>query len=656
MIFRPLALLGVMFAGPVFAQDDPQPSRMVNNPADHAAISPGGVDLRTGRYMYSETDLAIGGANQASSLSLVRNTGESLNGYYSPFGNFSSSWDVLIFLYPFDVDHVGSPTGWRATVHFGGKVETFDSSGSGFVQKSAGATSQLTWSGTARDDANTIYTYTANDGTVVVFRPIGNLDCSDGLWRKCSFASSLTQPDGTKYVFGYAASGASGSNLSRLASVTSSRGYALMFEGSPNSNAGYGNLITKACALNLATAPMPGNGICPAGARAVKYGYNALRLASVTSPGGTTSTISYTVDANGVPQTQFTKPGESAPWMSYTFGSQTNEEGDTVQVVGSQTFADGRSYTYSYEFSPGEVPYQSVAGGSYIDNLGRPASALYSFPILPGTGPGSTCTHFPCSPVTMESIVYQQTSGPTTITDYLGRVTTLDYCNPQALVTLPGNPNNRCIVEQLQSFTDPAGIKTYLTYSGRNVSGVRRVAKSGSGLADITISATYNCSNPKFCAKPTSVTDARGNVTNYTYKPENGEVLTQSLPPDANGIRPVKRYAYGQRYAWVSNGSGGFVHASDPVWLLLSEKSCRATATNVTTDSCDGGASDEVITSFDYGPDTGLVGNNLLLRGKTVTAQDSDGVVRSFRSCYGYDREGNKIWETSPRAGLAACY
>ena len=57
------------------------------------------------------------------------------------------------------------------------------------------------------------------------------------------------------------------------------------------------------------------------------------------------------------------------------------------------------------------------------------------------------------------------------------------------------------------------------------------------------------------------------------------------------------------------------------------------------------------MTSYDYGPDTGAVGNNLLLRGMTVTA---DGQAR--RTCYGYDPQGNRIWETKPRAGLAACY
>ena len=83
-----------------------------------------------------------------------------------------------------------------------------------------------------------------------------------------------------------------------------------------------------------------------------------------------------------------------------------------------------------------------------------------------------------------------------------------------------------------------------------------------------------------------------------------------------------------------------------PVWLLSTEKSCNTSATSA--GACAAGSSDEVTTTYDYGPDSGP--NNLWLRGKVVTA---GGV--SLRTCYGYDVSGNKISETSPRAGLAVC-
>lgn len=51
---------------------------------------------------------------------------------------------------------------------------------------------------------------------------------------------------------------------------------------------------------------------------------------------------------------------------------------------------------------------------------------------------------------------------------------------------------------------------------------------------------------------------------------------------------------------------------------------------------------------YDYGPTTGV--NNLLLRGVVVNA---NGAVS--RTCYGSDRNGNRISETSPNANLTSC-
>ncbi|KTW09723.1 hypothetical protein, partial [Sphingomonas sanguinis] len=103
-----------------------------------------------------------------------------------------------------------------------------------------------------------------------------------------------------------------------------------------------------------------------------------------------------------------------------------------------------------------------------------------------------------------------------------------------------------------------------------------------------------------------------------------------------------------QRYAWLSNGGGGFVRASSPVWLLSQERTCRTSATQ--GNACAAGSGDEVVTTYEYGPDDGSVGNNLLVRGIAVTA---DG--RTRRTCFGYDGQGNRIWETKPRAGLGVC-
>jgi YD repeat-containing protein len=191
--------------------------------------------------------------------------------------------------------------------------------------------------------------------------------------------------------------------------------------------------------------------------------------------------------------------------------------------------------------------------------------------------------------------------------------------------------------------------ETYIFDARGNATKKTIHGKPGSG-SDFEISAVYpaTCANRKTCNKPLSTSDARHKTSNFTYSPDHGGVLTEEGPA-VDGVHPVKRYAYFQKYAWVKNAAGGYSQASSPVWLLAEERICRNSAT--VGNGCAGGPVDEVVTSYDYGPSSGAVGNNLLLRGKTVT---SDG--NSPRTCFGYDRHGNRIWESSPRAALASCY
>src|SRR3546814_2302608 len=80
------------------------------------------------------------------------------------------------------------------------------------------------------------------------------------------------------------------------------------------------------------------------------------------------------------------------------------------------------------------------------------------------------------------------------------------------------------------------------TYDSRgNVTEERHVAKSGSGLAAIVKTASYDatCSNPKKCNKPNYTIDERGNRTDYTYDATNGEVTRIQLPAaTSGGTRP----------------------------------------------------------------------------------------------------------------------
>ena len=109
-----------------------------------------------------------------------------------------------------------------------------------------------------------------------------------------------------------------------------------------------------------------------------------------------------------------------------------------------------------------------------------------------------------------------------------------------------------------------------------------------------------------------------------------------------NGTRPQTRYTYVQRNARDVNGTA----LTPPVWVLASEEYCKTTAASGS--GCAGGASDEVVTTYDYGPTTGP--NNLLLRGTVV---DPTGL--NLRTCYTYDQYGRKISETQPLGTGSTC-
>jgi hypothetical protein len=621
-------------------------------PPEKMMVSPGGVDMRSGRYAYSQTDLAIGGD---AGLALTRTLSQQVVGHANPFANFSHNFDLMLVMKSVHIQtgDLGNSPGnpdTQVEIAFGGLSQTFQSAGTatGYDLVSHAGYARLTYTSPdgKRENPAAIYTFQTGDGTSAVFRPVGSFDCSDTL--RCAYVSQLTHADGTRLTFEYDSGG--GANATRLRSVTSSRGYALLLEYG-------GGGVSKACVLNLAFAAKPASNVCPAGAATATYAYDGAagetRLATATDPAGAVSGF-----VNAVGSIGFVRPGQSAPWLTNRFTrTQVNDDGLYADIVDSQSYADGQSYTYGYDHGP-YVPNHvaTIAGGSFWNARGEGTSVAYDFPIKPGTGPGEPCLRLPCTQDNLnsdgtDSTVYQMTPGPKTVTDALGRVTAYDYCDPQALANLPSTYHHRCYVMAAPvSSTDPSGIKTFYTwdYSTHTLLGTHQVA-TDPALADLVRSATYNCTPAtiRSCEKPLTVTDARGNVTTYTYAPEHGGVLTETQPA-VNGVTAQKRYAYQQRTAWISNGAGGYVGAGPPAWLLAGVSTCKAGNPASSGTGCALGASDEVVTTYDYGPDAGP--SNLLLRGTVV---DPGGL--NLRTCYGYDAAGNKLSETKPRAGLGSC-
>jgi hypothetical protein len=548
-----VALAMLAPAAPAAAAD-----KLISTPAEKFITAPGGVDLRSGRFAYEETDLAIGGEGN-SGLSLARTLTATVPGHSNPFGNLSHNWDIMVSERKFSIDAPESSTGpdFQIFVHFGGRSMTYQSRSShiGYQQMSPGTPAPLTFTGDRAGAA--VYTYTGADGTVAVFRPIGTGECSTV--RRCAYVSEVTETDGTKFTFSYVPAG-EGVRLSR---VTSSRGFALLLEGG-------GPLVTKACLVNLAQTAAPASGLCPAGVPTANYAYTGdNRIAAATGPDNSTSqfqygTAPYLNNPAGSATMGFVKPGYPTPWLTNRSHTRIDEIGVPQEIVDHQAYADGQTYSYEYQLSPWlSYKEQSLAGGGYTNALGEGGSANFEWPIAPGANhPGSACTPPGCTApmpddeINDPSYVYQQTPGPVSVAAQ-GIGIHYQYCDSAAMAGLPATEQNRCVVNPVPEYmVDGENIRTDLKYDNNyNVVEAKRNPRpgvlnpDGSTPAPIITSAVYVTTiGSKAANKPLSMTDARGHATTWTYAPEHGGVLTETGPAVKRGdpaealfLRPAPR-------------------------------------------------------------------------------------------------------------------
>jgi RHS repeat-associated protein len=200
---------------------------------------------------------------------------------------------------------------------------------------------------------------------------------------------------------------------------------------------------------------------------------------------------------------------------------------------------------------------------------------------------------------------------------------------------------------RLTRITEPEANYVQYTYDGRgNVKETRRVAKPGSGLADIVTGATYSptCDNPLTCNKPITTNDAYGRITDYSYDGTTGQLLSETLPaPTPGAVRPQTRYGYTAKQAYYKNAGGAIVSSGESVSLLTRVSVCQTLA------SCEGTA-DEVKRTIDYGPQTAGVPNNLLPVSSTIGGGDG---ALAATTAITYDSLGNPITVDGPLIGPA---
>jgi len=554
----------------------------------------GSVDLYFGSLTHANTDLAFGPSPDEGGLAFTRYIGSSSNSDNGP--SVDHNLQVMIFRKWWLEPVVGpDKKNYDYNIVLGATKNLFQKTYSDPpLETMLGAN----FATLALSGVDGPYVYTARDGTKVDFPALKQ--CLPAYYGgiNCNVGTRVTRPNGVVTNFHYAPI-SSDTDIPKVQFVATNRGYALGIEYTSNGR------VSKACAINLATTYAAPGAPCPAGTPTATYTYTyhpsspqTVISSTFTDATGVVTTYSYGDYLESV-QTS----GRAVPDVTIAYSATTGR-------VSSLTYADGSAWSYTYQQT--EPPWITITNEwtRVTDPLGKE---------------------------TLHNFAYGQAPKPGSITDPLGRTTQFRY-GPGFSPSIP--------TEQ----TNPEGDVTRNTIDSRGrTTEARRIAKPGAGLADTVQTATFpsGCLNTPTCEAPLSRTDANNNTTTYTYDPVHGGVLTETSPAVA-GVQAVKRFTYAQHYAWLKTSGSGYVQAASPIWLLAEERTCRTSAT--VGNACAAGASDEVVVSYQYEAGNTATPSNLLLKGKTVTA---DG--QTLRTCYGYDSQGRKIWETTPRAGLSTC-
>ncbi|MDQ3139759.1 MAG: hypothetical protein M3Q15_03450, partial [Pseudomonadota bacterium] len=302
---------------------------------------------------------------------------------------------------------------------------------------------------------------------------------------------------------------------------------------------------------------------------------------------------------------------DTRPWMTINKATLINGTVDYCEPGGG-------SCTYSRTW-----PSLSMTGtSSFTDSMGRVTS--YSF-----TGDRLTAIKRPGAAANNVVVAYDG-SGKVSSVVRDGVTTTYAYADAAGVRTTTVNaagPERRVVTFTLAdmqrtsdedalgnisrfayhpttglpaSITAPELNKTEYEFDARgNATKITSKPKPGSPLADIVRQSTYPASDTSFpercapgiaaavCNRPLTSTDARGNVTDYSYDAAHGGPLTITLPaPTGGGVRPQTRYSYAPLYAWYKNSSGTLVQAPQPITRPVAVSQC------MTGTSCAGAASE----------------------------------------------------------------
>lgn len=583
---------GLLAATPALAQDVVPPK--VN------AATPTGVNIADGYFQLSVTDLAIG------TLKLERSTLPPAKlPVNDPFFGMGITHNFDIYVSPTLQKALPPPyvrgQEYHTIVHLGAagasgvySQTTLSSTPFGFNIEAGKGDLQLV-SGT--------YVYTDSSGTIYTFNP--SVPAGGGSGPNSQRIDNILYADGRRESFSYNAS-------KQLKMVSDNAGYAIVFDYNADGD------VSAACAFNLSQDYVTASSTCSGAARVVTYTYTAKLLTGVTDVTGQTTTYAHYGTTYGAPISCVTPPGYSACKVSFGY--------DGLRRAIQHTTADGSLWQLDYDVTCNPDPDIPQSDGTCIVEMDDPNGKATTFGF----------TH----------------SSPTGVTDPNGRYTVYHYMG--ANLQFPAydqTPNGPYLIEADM----PEGNKYLAQYAGpyNSVSKETIVAKTSSGLPDLVKTYAYGaCTTPQNCAKPSAITDPKGNQTDFTYT-SFGAITSEMQPaPSAGAARPLKLYTYVQKSAYVKNSGGTLVSTGVPIWVPDTMTQCQTVAGSSTA-ACDT-AAPRLQTTYQYA--AGAVANNQLPRGTEV----KDLATGNTRlTCFTYDDVGRKITETSPRgtagAGLAVC-
>lgn len=610
-------------------------------------VTPFGVNLQTGRFTYSKVDISVG------PLQFIRSWSDE-GMYFAQShvfglrfqGRKASGWGHNFGQAVYPTNEGNSP--YLYVYAEGVNYKFFINASGGIVPSNKASHGTSFSNGVFTDKSGNKFTYSGFSDSTPSFRPLSRVDYADGAVNTYFYSAGAL-----KYVI-------------------SNRGYAIVLDYNTSGN------ITAACGYNLTLQYVTATTTCASAQLKVSYSYDAVgaQLKSVTDVSGSITTISgsYVYGGNQIiGPTCISFPGSSTCWVQNIYGTQPDGSGTSCcykpDQVGEQIAADGGKWLFNHtpQDDPADVP--PVVGrprwssGEMIDPLGRSRAAWFDRGVLVDyyEPTGLTRNRYIERSGSTDFITYDlHDTSPALVTfpdghseyfahDLRGNVT-FRFVYPNsvaatAILATDGSP--------LLSSYDPDLAWCCVSSKAPNTTGT--LISSMSYPADYFASgSTYptGCgggpADAKLCNKPTAIFDANLNKTDIAYSSVHGGILKVTQPADDAGKRPEARYGYTKRYAWTLNSSGtGYTRSTDGIWLLTSKSVCK-TGTAASSGTGCTIAGDEVVTTYDYGPDSGP--SNLLLRGIVEDATDL-----ALRTCYGYDWQGNRISETKPRANLTSC-